>query len=309
MFNLPPEHYESNRLDLIAALAGALREGSLALLLGAGCSSGMNLLSWHEIANVCSEEASRRWSDKKALLATTFTGGTRAEDLFSRMEFIRKLYGDDSAYLQAIRGILYKNHPNGITGEPSDLLRAIGAMTISSRRGSVQEVISLNFDCLLEWYLGLHGMVTQVISRWPTLLGDADVNIYHPHGYLPVSSQYGDKSEMIIFDSAEVDKNISNQPAWRQVFKQLITSRIILAVGLGGRDYLLRSLLYDAMSEVKKEKARPLGCWLCTKSVNEETREQIRGRGFIVVSVDDKDEAPKLLFDVCCEARDRMLRW
>src|SRR5439155_13763273 len=108
MFELPREHYESNRLDLVAALAGALREGNLALLLGAGCSSGMNLPAWHELVNICSEGAANKWPDKRDSLSASFTQNSPAEELFSRMEFIRGLYNkDDSAYLEALRKILY----------------------------------------------------------------------------------------------------------------------------------------------------------------------------------------------------------
>lgn len=301
MFDLPLDHYEHKREDLVALLAGALKEGSLALLLGAGCSTGMALPGWHQIVNALS---SKLPSKSK----TSFTSHTPAEKLFATMETVRSALGD-TEYLAKVRRELYKNHQNGINKEPTPLLRALGAAMISSKRGSVRDVITLNFDCILEWYLGFHGMVAQVISRWPRLLFAADVQIYHPHGYLPISDEFGEKSEMIVFDSQEVDRNLRSDTAWQQVFKQLLTSRVILAVGLSGRDYLLRSLIYQAAKTVYDAEKRPLGCWLCTASVVEDTRSQLRKRGFVIHSLDSVDEAADLIYEVCQRARDDVVKW
>jgi SIR2-like domain len=309
MFDLPLDHYEHSRPNLVALLAGALKEGSLAFLLGAGCSTGMSLPGWHQIVNALSSRAAVVDADKAhLLLGRSFTSRTPADQLFARMETVRNVFGD-ADYLIEVRRELYRNHPKGISKEPTALLRAIGAAMISSKRGSVRDVITLNFDCIIEWYLGFHGIVAQVISRWPRLLFESDVRIYHPHGYLPISEEFGEKSEMIVFDAQEVDSNLRGETPWQQVFKQLLTSRVILAVGLSGRDYLLRSLIYDAAESVHEAENRPLGCWLCTPSVREDTRAQLRKRGFVVYGLNSEDETADLIYDICRTARDDVVKW
>lgn len=310
MFDLPIEHYEGNRKDVVAALAGALREGRLSLLLGSGCSSGMNLPSWHQMVNGMSAETKLNTPSGSNLIGTDiFDERSPAEDLFTRMESVRTVIGDDVKYVDRLRAQLYPEPATQIIGEPTNLLRALGAITIPSKRGSVREVISLNFDCLLEWYLSIHGVVSQVVTKWPSLLGDPDVTVYHPHGYIPIGPELGSKSDMVVFDSAEVDRQLSGQSAWRAVFEQLISSRFILAVGLGGRDYLLRSLLQKAVDEVRKLDKRPLGCWLCTPSVEPAIRQQLRARGFIIVPLKNRNESEELIFEVCREARRGTLIW
>ncbi len=309
MFDLPLDHYEKKREDLVALLAGALKEGSLALLLGAGCSTGMNLPGWHETVNTISSETAANNPGKAHLLSSKlFTSRARAGELFARMKTVRSILGD-TEYLIAVRRELYRNHPHGISKEPTALLRAVGAMMMSSKRGSVREVITLNFDSLIEWYLGFHGMVAQAISRWPCLLYEADAQIYHPHGYLPISDEFGEKSEMVVFDTREVDRHLPGNTSWQQVFKQLLTSRVILAIGLSGRDYLLRSLIYRAATAVRQTEKRPIGCWLCTPSVPERTRAQLRKRGFVIWGLSSPAETEELLFDICRSARDDVLKW
>jgi SIR2-like domain len=308
MFELPREQYEAKRADLVAALAGALKESKLTLLLGSGTSQQLIRRSWHEIVNACSTEVASNHADRKSELEPTFTSNSSGEEMFSRMELVRKLCRGDRAYLDLVSAALYIHFVSQNTASAPDLLRAIGALAGASRHGSIKEIISLNFDCSLEWYLGLHGTVTQVVSRWPTVLGNSDVTVYHPHGYLPISPDFGNKSEMIVFDASEVDRQLSKDTPWRQLFKQLIVRRYVLAVGLGGRDYLLRTLLYDAMDDVKKQSDRPLGCWLCTDSVDAATRQQLRTRGFIAPLI-DRDEIPGFLTNICQEARQGILTW
>jgi SIR2-like domain len=308
MFGLPREQYEAKRADLVAGLAGALREGQLSLLLGSGASQQLIQMSWHAIVNACSSEIAARQADRKGELEPSFTSSSSGEEMFGRMELVRKLCGDDKAYLEVVGVALYAHFTPHHSNSAPDLLQAIGALAAASRQGSVKEIVTLNFDCSLEWYLGLHGTITQVVSRWPTVLGNSDVTVYHPHGYLPSSTEFGEKSEMIVFDAGEVDRQLSKDTPWRQVFKQVMVSRYVLAVGLGGRDYLLRALLYDAMDDVSKQSDRPLGCWLCTESVDSATREQLRNRGFIAPAV-NRDEIPGLLMDICQEARQRILTW
>src|ERR1035437_7294833 len=51
----------------------------------------------------------------------------------------------------------------------NDLLIALGALLMGSKRGSVTEVLNVNCDDVLNWYLALHGFDTQVVTRLPSL--------------------------------------------------------------------------------------------------------------------------------------------
>lgn len=285
MFDFPAAYYEADREALLAALGTAVQEECVTLLCGSGCSTGLNLPGWHDLVNRCTKAALRGPNARRRDLHVTFTKNSSSDDMFSQMEIVRGILGD-TAYVEQVRLELYRNHRDTIKGEPSRLLRAIGSLVTPSQRGSVNKIITLNFDCIVEWYLQSHGLALQVVSRWPTLLRRCDVTIYHPHGYLPISSAFGVSSDRIVFDSTDVDREGAAPSPLRQLFKHLLASRFILAVGLSGRDYLVRSLLQAVVDTIdEKEHPAALGCWLCTDSVKPSVKAQLRKRGFIILEL------------------------
>jgi hypothetical protein len=302
VFDFPAAYYEADREALFAALATALQEECVTLLCGSGCSTGMNLPAWHDLVNSCTRAVLRRPGVTRNDLHVNFTQDSSSDDMFSQMEIVRGILGDVD-YLEQVRLDLYRNHGDTLSGEASQLLRAIGGMVTPSRRGTVNKIITLNFDCIIEWYLQSHGLALQIVSRWPTLLRRCDVTVYHPHGYLPISTEFGMRSDRIVFDSTDVDREGAGPSPLRQLFKHLLTSRFILAVGLGGRDYLVRSLLQAVVDTIEeKECPFPLGCWLCTDSVKPAVKDQLRKRGFIILELGGQG-SEDILFEIVRRAR------
>ena len=52
-------------------------------------------------------------------------------------------------------------------------------------------MITFNYDDLLEIYLEFHGLVVEPIWRDEHWASNADIRIYHPHGFLPLDPRHG----------------------------------------------------------------------------------------------------------------------
>ncbi len=123
---------------------------------------------------------------------------------------------------------------------------------MGSRRGRIREVWTLNFDDVLKWYLRVNGFVSQVITEVPSLLKDADVSVYHPHGYLPSDPHNGKASARIVFDDTSyANRLVGTDEPLREATRNILASKIVLAVGLSWNDDILKNLVIDTASKIK----------------------------------------------------------
>lgn len=279
-------------------LAHHLRDGSLALALGAGVSRHLSLPRWFELVNGCSKEAS---------LPATFGKSTPADALCERMEAIEKKTSPDGkagkgqfpAYRNLVKRALYKgiNFDNILNGE---LLMAIGALLMGSKRGSITEIITFNFDDVLEWYLRLHGYTVNVISGLPALRTNADVTIYHPHGFLPFHPDFRD-SDFLLFSKRSYDKKLGDSvEPWTEITKALLKSKVTLFVGLSGDDQTFGPIFDNVHTSLGT--SRPTGVWMFTKKDKTERLDQIEDRNFIVLEFDKHEDWPAFLLKICQRA-------
>src|SRR5215213_1446730 len=218
-------------------LAGQLLKGRLALLLGAGVSLSFGLPSWPDLLD-------RLFSAKGEPTPT----GHRLEQLAEH--FRRKFYkGDDQGYLEAVRAALYRNAKIDFYNlRRHSGLAAIGALVMSSSRGSASTIISFNFDDLLERYLEFHGFVTMSVGEEVHWSESVDVTIIHAHGLLPSSSSLGRRlSSRIILDQESFSKVIGKEGnPLRQEMVTILRTHTCLFIGLSGDDVNLDSVLFDA---------------------------------------------------------------
>lgn len=298
------EFYERNREPALKDIAAALKKGELSLMLGAGCSAPMHLPTWPDLARSCCKEVATKGIKVEC---DDITDDWPGEKLFMRMATARRLLNNDADFLAIVRRNLYGPWGGKAPSEPTQLLRAIGTMTMGSKRGRVREIITLNFDSLIEWYLTFHGYVVQVIEDVPKIHREADVTIYHPHGYLPFDGSLGQPSKTLIFDQEAVEERmLAIQAAWNETFRFLLGSRVFLAVGLSGNDSLHRLLLRSAADQRRKGDDRPLGFWFYRetdeKKFDSDVLGDLRAKGIAMLKVAEFVEIEKFLLDVCREA-------
>ncbi|MET4167309.1 MULTISPECIES: SIR2 family protein [Gordonia] len=290
MTNLQSAMNEVERDAIAARLAGYLRSGQVSLLLGAGVSTGLNLPDWRELVEACENDA-----------------GVTPDpdlDLLRRMDHVRISLNTHEEYADLVKENLYKKL-SGTNSYPDDLLRnrmliSIGALVMSSVRGSVTEVLTLNFDDVLDWYLHLHGFRTQVITNLPALVaGNTDVRIMHMHGFLPLMPRFERSDWMLLSHDSLIDRLRDHTAPWPVAIGSIIQSKILLAVGTSLGDTDLDVLLAQTARFVSGQ--RPVG-YVLAKDVSSSRVKILRERGIETVSFSDYKEVPEFLLNVCQRA-------
>jgi len=278
-------------------LAHHLRQGSLGLALGAGASKYLKLPEWGVLVDTCS----------KAEGLPSLPPKSPTADLCARMEEIEKKHsasgkadkGHSASYRSLVQTALYSGiRFNDILH--GELLMALGALLMGSKRGSITEVINLNFDDVLEWYLYLHGHDIDVVTSLPTLRTAADVTIYHPHGFLPAHSEFT-QSDFLIFSEESYDSKMGDLlEAWTELTRSFLKSKVVLCVGLSGNDPTFGPIFKNVQTALGS--SRPTGVWMFTKGSDPKKLTSLEDRNFVVLELDDHDKWPHFLLAVCQQA-------
>jgi hypothetical protein len=309
-----PEYYERNRDPALRDLAIGLNNGMLTLLLGAGISRFFGLGDWVTLARETCKKIRSHTGDV-TLKWRDIDGSCNGEELLLRMASAKRALGNEKAFKKIVHAQLYANYSGELTDENvSRFLRAVGALTIGSRRGRIRDIFTLNFDCLIEWYLLLHGYVSQVVANLPTTLTDADVIVYHPNGYLPYDDRFGSVSKKLLFDQGSLEERIlKDKDGWLNTFRFLLSSRIFIAVGLSGDDPILRLLLSEGSDDLKTLAGSLRGFWFYKEDRRKGSRvtdihKDLKSKGVAMMAVRDFREIEDALFAICQYAAGSIIR-
>lgn len=232
-----------NRESLLSHLAHQLNNCRLSLVLGAGISKALELPSWDELL------------EEMGYHITEEFGITISPDIKSNEEkadFFRKIYDDQSRYqdyLQLVQHSLY-NKSKGVDFEKLNerkVLDAIAALCIPSRRGFVKDIITFNFDNILEIYLRYYGIISHSPLTGNQWRKNADVNIYHIHGFLPKDMPLSHCSKRIIFDSESYQCQTSFSTwEWAPHISSVLRTTTAVFIGLSGHDRNLERFMKDS---------------------------------------------------------------
>lgn len=231
-----PLHLQQDWADPVLVrrfLATQLTLGRIALFLGAGVSAALGLPTWATLVQRMYASASRDPPDAPLDLAVQL--------------FLDRVCNNDRArFRAAVREALYDGfQPRPERAPP--LLTALAALTMASQRGRASQVVSYNFDDLLESYLEWHGFVVASIASDRAWMDTADVRIYHPHGLLPYDPSLRESSTDIVLDRTSFDAMATEAGArWRQTLGGIARSHSCIFVGLSGGDRGLTSMLAQA---------------------------------------------------------------
>lgn len=279
-----------------AALATYLCRGELSLLLGAGVSRGLGLPNWVELVKKC--EVASGLADGS---------GESSLELMSRADTARRrIEKQGRSFMDAVHEALYpaELRENGQYADSilaNRLMISLGALVMSSVRGSVTDVLSLNFDDALEWYLHLHGFRTQVVQEYPAILrSDVDVRIHHIHGFLPLREEYG-RSEWLVLTKKQLTARLASDAGapWPALIGVQLMSKVLLAVGSSMSDIDLDVVFERAGAAV--DGARPLG-FVVGVDLTEARQTEMLELGLVPVALAQVDEIPSLLLEICQRA-------
>jgi hypothetical protein len=271
-------------------LAEQLFNGRLALFLGAGVSTRFELPTWISLLERLAAQAGIALPDELGpedaaeWLLTTCFGNDRLA--FARAVHLALFQGCDASFASL---------------RQSDLLAALGALVMTSSRGSAG-VVTFNFDDILETYLRLHGFDVASIASAPAWNSRTDVKVYHPHGLLPIG--HPEASTPVVFTRKDFDAIVGkNDVVWRQVLLGVSRSSTCLFIGLSGNDSNLTSLL-DETNTSHPARLRGDIFWGVRFSANasDPRRMTWENRGVFQQVVASHDELPTWLFEIAQKA-------
>ncbi len=279
------------RQQLIDYLAYQLVHGRLALVLGAGISVPFGLPDWERLI--------KQLFDNKSVSPPSGPPEWQVE--YFRVKYYK---ADSRGFVDAIHKVLYDHvKADFSTLRGNGTLTAIGSLVMASRRGSASDVITFNFDNLLEMFLGYHGFVTASIftkSHWAQAV---DVTIYHPHGLIPFDpNQERSDGGDVIFDQSSYSSVVGKaDDPWRQTVLTILRRRTCLFIGLSGKDDNLDSM----MKECRNQHAcrdENTAYWGVTFSTNDDdvARTIWQERGIFYNRIADyAQDLPEFLFAIC----------
>jgi hypothetical protein len=278
-------------------LASALSRGTVSLVLGAGVSSGMNLPGWGDLVT------------RVESLADVDVGASDAssEELMRRMDTARRSLGEEN-FLDAVHAALYDppgylslgTYPEALL--ESRMLIAIGALVMSSMRGSVTDVYTLNFDDVLDWYLHLHGFRTQIVTNLPTLFsGNVDVRIHHFHGFLPLNRTYYQRSDWLVLSRTQLVERLAEPTSspWSATMGSQFLSKMMLFVGSSMSDMDIDVILQRTAKLVDGD--RPLG-FVLGANIPADRQAALREASVVPISLPTYEDIPRFILGVCQRA-------
>lgn len=231
---LMPESYTEKNIQL--ELARALKNGYLRLVLGAGVSQSFGLPGWSELVRRIAENCG-------AVVEPDHGNETNAFNIYSK--FFQK---DRARFEDALKAALYQDGDNSISYLANfPMMRAIGALSMAGIRGGVTEILTFNYDDLLESYLRYHGFVVKTTAKMPTRSSYADIEIIHLHGCLPKEKII--ESRRTIFLTSDYDAEVNVDTLWKQRASHILRSNLCIFIGLSGDCQNFRGLVTHANME------------------------------------------------------------
>lgn len=233
MIHLQPESFQQE-IAIKKWLAAFLKKGQLRLVVGAGVSSACGLPQWKELILAIEELVNIDESSKPL--------EDRAEDILHD-----KCGGNRIEFANLVRQSLYKDNDDlsfslNALGQ-KDLLVAIGAITMAGLRYGAREVVTFNFDDMLEMYLTYYGFTVSSTANLPRMNIRDDLEVLHIHGLLPSNKNEVTPRE-VVFTASEFDEVVGDkQNLWHQKVCDILSSNICLFIGLSGNDSNLTNML------------------------------------------------------------------
>lgn len=225
-----PEFYEDSS-NIIEVLAEDLINGRLCIVVGAGASKAFDLPQWGELIESIEETCgviARGESNEEKSTWLFRNAANRNREKFAKL----------------VHEALYKNFKfdiNDLSRKP--LMMALGAISLAGIKGGVNEIITFNFDDLLEMYLRCFGVIVKSTNTLPSLSTVCDLEVLHIHGTLSFQTEKIEERG-IVFTSQDFDEVLGDSTTyWRQRVEHILRSNSCLFIGVSGDDQNLRTIL------------------------------------------------------------------
>ena len=221
---------------------------------------------------------------------------------------------DEEVFKSIVLKNLYKNRSFDFEMIRKPLLIAISSLIKSGRTiGGISEIITLNFDSLLEWYLQITGVVVTTTFEQNQIIKSSEVEVIHPHGYLPHPNHQNVVSDYLVFSESEFDYFVMNEKNYfRSRMINFFSSKIFLSVGVGPGsliDYTQKKFLnYVSKNYEGKERRYPFGFSIIPidsynkfmskqNKTKDQLDEEFMKKGIVPVIM-EKENIPQFLFAI-----------
>ena len=272
---------------LLDMLAQRLLRKRLSLCLGAGASMAFNLPNWTTLVDNLYKISGQPPS-------TSASDTERSEEVFAA-----KYNGDRLRFARDVQLALYQDYVHDpVAVDSNRLLSAIGALVMSSARGSVSQVITLNYDNILEHHLERRGFTVSSLAKLPSWDSDADIEVLHPHGLLDVDQAVVPTSGIVLtgLDYNAIVGNVGD--LWRQKITGILRSTTCIFVGLSGSDQNLMNQLYEVNQKHAVTGSEPF--W--GVRLGRDEGKAWRTRGIYSAQLASHDDIPKFILEICRRA-------
>lgn len=223
------------RLESFAALQ--LLRGHLMICIGAGISMFAGLPSWTSLLKEISESLGIDPSRMDRLLLEESPYRVASILLHDGYKGNRSQFDSD------LKEVLYKDSSVTTSDQAFDNpgMQALSFLCASSIRGGSNSIVTFNYDDLVERVFKHSGTICRSINSPYFLNARTDVDVFHPHGFLPENANTGLRSVI-----CEEDLETSEMEHWRGILYRLFSTHFPLFVGLSGHDELLLSYISNS---------------------------------------------------------------
>lgn len=232
--------WKKERESLITKANVAVQQGNNVLFLGAGVSMSANMPSWNSLLQGLMSEVKQLKEPSLSAFKELNTHvleecGNSYLVMARYIQSAIHQYDKNANFSELIQKYLYnENHS-------SPLLNTISSIV---QQKKVNEVITYNFDDILEQNLKKRGMTDSVdftsISKDAEIKGHNTLPIYHVHGIIPEVGI----ADTVVFSEEEYHKRYANSYHWSNVEQLHALSRMhCFFIGLSMTDPNLRRLL------------------------------------------------------------------
>ncbi|WP_347839600.1 SIR2 family protein [uncultured Draconibacterium sp.] len=273
--------------NVIDYIADELINSRLMIVLGSGISLALNIPSWDKLV------------EEMCNLAGVEYGASN--DKYVLMKYCKAKLG--SNYISTVKDVLYARYnPQLKEIAGNELLVALGALIIGSKRGKATNVITYNYDDVLETYLLYHGYMPNVISQVPYVKIDADVQVYHPHGYLP--KYFGEDSKIVLDQDSYSDSGNILDPIYREIESAALSSTLLM-IGTSGEDNNINSLLVNVKKShiSNSDVSRIVGfIFKLDSDLKDYEENAFKEKGIFCIRITDYSEIPNYISKICRKA-------
>jgi len=277
--------------EAIEQLKTALQEGRLSLVLGSGISYANGVPSWGGMLDTSAKrllkEASDQDKKKQILEVLNQLKSPSPPELPAIAASLEEAVGRPDL-VESIRVALYggstiRNSYQSLN--ENETLIAIALLVVVGGRRCVREIMTYNYDDLVERYVSWLGGSVACAATYPAPSGIEDVTVFHPHGLLQMKSDsvpyrlIGAEGNLVV-TTEDYDKASEDANAWSRKKRQLSDTTTVLVVGLSGHERVTRL----HFRESKRDTRGHVG-YLLTHNPSGIAEREVNAAGLAVVDI------------------------